>query len=230
MSFSSSRIALKGLSLALAAGLSLFASLPVAGKTLRVGVTNTPADAGIFIADKKGFFRQEGLDVTLMSMTIPADMIEALRTGAIDIGGSIVSPLLFNVAANARMKVVADRGSPGQPNNHFSLLVRADHMVAGRFQTLGDLRGMRIAIPPMSVNNSSSRLMAILQEAGLDWDDVRPVEVNMSAFSTGLKSMQPSAPSRCRVSSYSGGRRVVLPRRTGSIPISRSGCCSILHR
>ena len=182
MSFSSSRIALKGLSLALAAGLSLFASLPVAGKTLRVGITNTPADAGLFIADKKGFFRQEGLDVMLMSITNPADMLEALRSGAIDIGGSIVSPLLFNVAANARMKVVADRGSTGQPNNHFSLLVRADHMVAGRFQTLADLRGMRIAIPPMSVNNSSSRLMAILQEAGLDWDDVRPVEVGVGQY------------------------------------------------
>jgi NitT/TauT family transport system substrate-binding protein len=182
MNISSSCFAMRGLSLALAAGLCLFASMPAAGKNLRVGVTNTPSDAGLFIADKKGFFRQEGLDVTLMSIANPADMLEALRTGAIDIGGSIVSPLLFNVAANARIKVVADRGSPGQPNNHFSLLVRADHMVAGRFQTLGDLRGMRIAVPPMAVNNSSSRLMAILQEAGLDWDDVRPVEVGIGQY------------------------------------------------
>lgn len=182
MNFISSLLATGPLSLALAACLSLFVSMPVAGKTLRVGVTNTPSDAGIFIADKKGFFRQEGLDVKLMGVTNPADMLEALRTGAIDIGGSIVSPLLFNVAVNARMKVVADRGSPGQPNNHFSLLVRADHFVSGRFKTLADLRDMRIAVPPMAMNNSSSRLMAILQEAGLDWDDVRPIEVGVGQY------------------------------------------------
>ena len=53
--------------------------------TLKVGTINATADAAIFIAMEKGYFRDEGIEIELQEFATSALMIPPLATGQLDI-------------------------------------------------------------------------------------------------------------------------------------------------
>ena len=161
--------------------------LPEPVRTVTVGTTGTATDIGLHIAIQKGYFREEGLKIELSAQTGPGRMLDRLRNGALDVGGAIASPALYNAAADGAFKIVADKGSLRPMQNHFSLLVRADHIKSGRYKSLSDLKGMRIAVPGIANNNASARLNAILNAGGLKWDDVTTFD---SGFAQHLLNFQ----------------------------------------
>ena len=57
---------------------------------VRVGLAQTSSDVGFFIADKKGYFKQEGLAVTFTPFDLAAKMIAPLGAGQLDVGGITV--------------------------------------------------------------------------------------------------------------------------------------------
>src|SRR3954453_10821015 len=73
--------------LASIAGLSLLASLTLAApanaqtEKVLIGITNAATDAGFFIADKKGYFRAEGIEVTMTPFASAAGMVAPLGRG-----------------------------------------------------------------------------------------------------------------------------------------------------
>ena len=59
-------------------------SMPIcAAQTITVGTTNSTSDAPIFIADRKGYFRTEGLDVKIVAFRSASDMVAPLGAGQI---------------------------------------------------------------------------------------------------------------------------------------------------
>lgn len=144
-------------------------------QTVRVGNVNTVSDIGIYIADKKGYFKAEGLDVTLTPFSSAAQMVAPLGAGQLDVGGGTISAGLYN--ANARaigILIVADKGSTKPGYTFSSLMIRKDHMDSGRFKTLADLKGMKIATAGPGTGNVAT-LWAALEKAGLKYSDVEVV-------------------------------------------------------
>nr|MBA2690379.1 ABC transporter substrate-binding protein [Burkholderiales bacterium] len=91
---------------------------------VRIGIPNVSSDVGFFIADKKGYFRQEGLNVTFTSFNSAAKMMAPLGAGQLDVGGGTVSAGLYNaVARGIHLKIVADKGSIKPGYGFSSLLV-----------------------------------------------------------------------------------------------------------
>jgi NitT/TauT family transport system substrate-binding protein len=65
----------------------------------------------IFIADKKGYFREEGLEVKVVNFRSAADMVAPLGAGQLEAGAGSASAGLYNaVARGIRIKIVADKG------------------------------------------------------------------------------------------------------------------------
>src|SRR5947209_17902603 len=64
-----------------------------------VGVTMSTSDAPIYIAERKGFFRDEGLDVKIINFRSAADMVAPLGAGQIDAGAGSASAGLYNAVA-----------------------------------------------------------------------------------------------------------------------------------
>src|SRR3977135_2237119 len=62
-------------------------SLAADSVTVRVGIANASSDVGFFIADRKGYFRQEGIDVTFTAFDSAAKMVAPLGLGRLDVGG-----------------------------------------------------------------------------------------------------------------------------------------------
>jgi NitT/TauT family transport system substrate-binding protein len=136
------------------------------------------SDIGFFIADKKGYFHDEGLDVELTHIDVSPQMTAPLGMGQLDVGAGTVAVNIYNaVARNIGLRVVADKGSI-RPGYGFSgLLVRKDLVESGRFKSFKDLKGMRIAVGTFGSSNASA-VNEALKKGGLRWSDASMVEIN----------------------------------------------------
>ncbi len=168
-----------------AAGL-LALSLPAQAQKVRVGLVGTGSDIGIFIADRKGYFKAEGLEVEMISFTTAAKMIAPLGAGQLDVGGGTVAAGLYNAAArNIDIKIVADKGSIRPGYNFSSLVLRKDLVESGRYKSFADLKGMKVAIAAYGTGNAAT-LMAALEKGGLKWSDVDTVELGFPQHVAGM--------------------------------------------
>src|SRR5438876_9577947 len=66
---------------------------------VRVGIVNASSDVGFFIADKKGYFRQEGISVSFTEFDSGARMVAPLGAGPLDVGAGSVAACLYNAVA-----------------------------------------------------------------------------------------------------------------------------------
>jgi NitT/TauT family transport system substrate-binding protein len=140
-----------------------------------VGIVEASSDIGFLIADHKGYFRDEGIDVTITPFDSGARMIAPLGVGQLDVGGGSASAGLYNaVARGIAIKIVADKASTPPGYGFQPLLVRTDLVESGRYTSLGDLKGMTIAgSAPGSA--STSTLNEALKQGGLTYSDVERV-------------------------------------------------------
>src|SRR5437764_15310016 len=77
----------------------LFLALGAQAAPIRVGTTNSSSDAPLFIAEKKGYFKQEGLQVEFTSFDSAARMIAPLGAGQLEVGAGSPAAGFFNAAA-----------------------------------------------------------------------------------------------------------------------------------
>src|SRR4029079_14983494 len=98
-----------------------------AADQVKIGISRTLSDAGYCVADAKGFFRDEGMDVSITGFNSAAKMIAPLDTGELDVGGGTVSAGFYNaVGRGILMKIVADQASIQPGYGYSSLMVRKD--------------------------------------------------------------------------------------------------------
>ena len=164
-------------------------AMPAQGQSLRlvkVGITNLSSDIGLFLAEKRGYFRDEGLKVELIPLDAGAKMIAPLGSGDIDVGAGATSAGLYNaVNRGLKIKIVADKGTNRAEYSYKALMVRTDLIESGQFKTLADLKGKKVAIIAKGAADESVINQAVLK-AGLADNDIEriflPFSQHMSAF------------------------------------------------
>jgi NitT/TauT family transport system substrate-binding protein len=135
---------------------------------VKVGVLNSLSDAGIYVAADRGYFQEEGLNVTLERFGNTAEMTAPLASGQLEVGAGAPTPSFFNaVSRDIPVKLVADKGLNSRGHGFNALVVRKDLVDSGQVQTLADLRGLKMASPsqnsPMELQVDSG-----LRPLGLD--------------------------------------------------------------
>ena len=169
----------------------LFACVPpgvAAAQTLTVGATSSTSDAPIYIADKQGYFRAEGLDVKVTNFRSAADMVAPLGAGQLEAGAGSASAGLHNaVARGIAIKIVADKASSPPGYGGTKILVRKDHVDSGRYRELKDLKGMKFAMNAPGVSNTST-LNTLLKSVGLKYSDVETVDMPLPDHVAALKN------------------------------------------
>lgn len=162
------------------AGLLLAASMATgasADDKVVAGVTTTSADAGMFIAADKGYFKEQGLDVELKTFSSALPMMSATATGQIDVARGAQSAGLFNgFARGIEFKMVADGGSLSKGGGYLALAVRQD--LADKIKSAKDLKGMKVGIAGQG-GTSDIVLDHFLQQDGLSLDDVQRVSIGI---------------------------------------------------
>lgn len=139
---------------------------------LNVGVIGASSDAPFFIADKRGYFKHEGLAVSFVRFDSAAKAIAPLGTGELDVAGGATSAALYNaVKRGVGIRIVADKAKNAKDHGFAALMVRKDLIDSGRVRSLKDFKGLKVAIS--AVGNSEAFLVDVaLQQAGLDLADI----------------------------------------------------------
>lgn len=180
----------RAISATLALGLVLGVAHPVAAADkVQVGIISNGSDAPFFIADSKGYFHQEGIDVTLTTFDSAGKMIAPLGTGELDVGSGATSAGLYNAAGRGiAIRIVADRARMATGYNYQTLMIRKELVDSGKFKTLKDLKGLKIALAAPSISTGSA-LNEAAKKGGISYNDVEKVYLSfpqqVTAFATG---------------------------------------------
>jgi len=157
---------------ALTAALALLAQPALAQDkmTLILDWFVNPDHAPIIVAQEKGFFTEEGLDVEVVAPADPADPPKLVAAGKADLAISYQPQLHLQVHQGLPLKRVGTLVAT--PLN--CLMVKAD----GPVQTIADLKGKKVGY---SVSGVEEALVGqILKTAGLSMGDIEMVNVNWS--------------------------------------------------
>ena len=139
------------------------------------GYTRNTGDVGVFVADEKGYFKQENIEFKLTFFDSGARMVAPLGTGELDIGSAPMSLGLYNAATRKiDNRVVADRGRTAPGYMYQTLMVRKDLIESGRFRSYADLKGMKVAIIAQGI-----AILSVLNEAakkgGVRYEDIEKI-------------------------------------------------------
>ncbi len=157
---------------------------------VKVGLLMINADAGVFVALEKGYFREQGLTVESNYFSSSGGLqMAALTTGELDAGSGSISPGIYNaVAGGVNMRVVASKSRVG-PRGSGKFMVRRSLAEAGRPISIKDIKGKVIAL---NSAGGSSRLYldGLLKKGGLRETDVvvrvMPFNDAVGALSQGV--------------------------------------------
>ncbi|MEW9550446.1 ABC transporter substrate-binding protein [Nonomuraea sp. NPDC050783] len=141
---------------------------------LLIGVVPVPSSAPLFIAEKRGLFRQEGLTVRTEIIQAPQAVMPKILNGSMDAFlTSYVSLMAINDSGAARLKLLqhSQEAAPGVAG----VVVAKDSPV----RTAADLKGRTIAVNVLKALGQTLT-NAHLQQAGLRPEDVKYVPVQFA--------------------------------------------------
>jgi len=149
----------------------------------RIGYIQHASALAFFVAQDKGYFKEEGLDIDFIQLGYK-EYTDALITGRVDVISPASFPILFGIESEraGSIKFFHAAGEKRGGELVYGVLVREDSNIS----TLQNLKGMRIAVDhPVTLVN----MKLILSKIGLDPDrDVNIMQIDKSIVLTALLS------------------------------------------
>ena len=138
-----------------------------------VGVVSSSSDGGIFIANERGYFKQEGIDLDIQRFQTLVDMVAPLTGGQLQIAAGGLAASLYNaVDRGVALRIVADKGQAPSPEWDFAaLMIRKDLIDSGRVKDFKDLKGLTLVTSGRG-NSPEVALATALKKGGLTLQDV----------------------------------------------------------
>jgi NitT/TauT family transport system substrate-binding protein len=155
-----------------AAGAPAAASAPLSPPVaVKFGDLPATSNAGIYIALDRGYFREEGLDVTMEVFDSFERAIPPLATNQLDVAGGGVNAGMFSaIGRGLPLRIVAGISGNGAYTSS-ALVVRKELIDSGRVKDFPDLKGLRIALLSKS-SGLGAEYARILQKGGFTEDDI----------------------------------------------------------
>jgi NitT/TauT family transport system substrate-binding protein len=149
---------------------------------LRVGLLPISETLGAVVANQKGFFKEENLDVELTKFNSGAAAVPVLQSGRLDIAFSNTVSTLQAIGQGIDLVILAPaavvRKSP--PDTAIALIARK-----GEITSMKQLEGKRVAVNAL---NSTAWLhaVAMLEKHGVDHTKVRFLELPFPQMNDAL--------------------------------------------
>lgn len=147
-----------------------------------------------YLAKEKGYFAEEGLDVTIDQGEGSAATVSRIMSGAYDAGFGDMNAIIQNAATNPDEAPVMVYQIYNQPP--FAVLTKAD----GPVENLTSLEGLNVGAPPGSA--STKLFPALATAAGFDAEKVELISVKSNLQEQMLVQDQVSASLVFNVTSY----------------------------
>jgi NitT/TauT family transport system substrate-binding protein len=136
-------------------------------------VLGSSSDAAVFIANDKGYFKDEGIEIDFQRFQSLVDMVAPVSANQLDIAtGGLAAGLYNAINRDVQVAVVADKGGTPSPRFEFSsLMIRKDLIDSGKVKDYKDLKGLNLVTSGKGVSPEVSLAFA-LKKAGLTLNDV----------------------------------------------------------
>jgi NitT/TauT family transport system substrate-binding protein len=135
------------------------------------------SDSGVLIANAKGWFAEEGLNLDVVPFDTAGNMTSPLSTNQIDAGGGSIGAGLFNaVARGVPIVIAADKGTTSTNHGYLGLVVRKALVDGGQFKSMADLKGKKIALSGPAIAPEVA-LANLLASEGMSMNDVETVQL-----------------------------------------------------
>ena len=123
----------------------LLAATPGAAEPVKVGIVKTSASGHVFIALEKGYFAEEGLEVTLIPFEAAQPVAIAVVTGNLDIGVSALTAALYALGGQGALRLVAGQSRDLPTYQNINYLASNRAYEAG-LRTPKDIAGHSVAL------------------------------------------------------------------------------------
>ncbi|NJP98828.1 ABC transporter substrate-binding protein [Nonomuraea sp. FMUSA5-5] len=153
---------------------------------ITVGALPIPDPVSLYIANAKGFFKEEGLTVTPKTITGGAAAIPAIENGSLDISQTNYVSTFMAVSQGKKIKLVADMYQAAP--NTFNIMVPKDSPI----KTVADLKGKTVLVNNLK-NIAQLAVTSQLKVAGLSETDVKFVEKPFPEMGNTIQSGQADA-------------------------------------
>lgn len=159
--------------------------------TVNVGYVQLPIFSPLFVADAKGYFKDEGIDVNMEAIKSGQDSIALASSGKLDAVLAGFSAGMFNaIDTGLDVKVVgsmgvADGGTEKPPS---ALIVSKKLYDSGEVKTVADLKGRKIGALGGAGATSAFYVGMALKDAGLSMGDVSFEQLSSPDIPTAIKT------------------------------------------
>lgn len=156
---------------------------------VHIGVIGILAEAGLYTANERGYFKDEGLEADFQRGIFGPEAMPALATGRLDaVGGAFGLEVINAIQRGIAIRLVASMNNyiPGWDAGY--LTVRKPLIDSGRVKDWKDLKGLKIALVAPQPNMTDYFASHYLALGGLTIDDVTTVNVPFDQMITALRT------------------------------------------
>jgi NitT/TauT family transport system substrate-binding protein len=162
----------------LAACVILCVAPSLAADKVTIAYIGGTADVGFYIADAKGFLKDEGIEANFVVFDSSARMVAPLATGEVDVASGAVGAGTYNALERGiKLRAVADKARNKGVYSYQGLIVRKALYDSGKVRSLKDIKGLKFAMTAPGSNES-----AVLAEA-LGSVGLKPADMDLTQLS-----------------------------------------------
>jgi NitT/TauT family transport system substrate-binding protein len=169
------------------AALSIIASLAVvparAETNIKIGYTASTDSNALFVAQKEGIFKKNGLAVQLQLITLNSNLPAALQSDSVQIAGPSTSVVLQAIDGGLDLVAIAGGATTSKQATNYAIVVKSDSGIAKP----ADFVGKRVGVPGLGAT-LHILFRQWLDERGVDSKSVQFVETPFSQMNDFLKS------------------------------------------
>ncbi|MCL1058726.1 ABC transporter substrate-binding protein [Shewanella gelidimarina] len=171
------KVMIKGAMAVLIASYSLMASADDKAMTLMLDWFVNPNHGPVIIAQQKGYFRDEGLTITIQEPADPSMPAKLVAANNVDLAISYQTSLTIDVAAG--LPLIRSATLIATPLNTLMVLDN------GNINSLADLKGKKVGIS--IAGNEEATIGTMLKTEGVDFSEIKIINVGW-ALSSSLAS------------------------------------------
>ena len=137
------------------------------------------ADVGFYIADAKGYLKEEGIEAKFTVFDSAARMVAPLATGEIDVGSGTVGSGTYNALERGiTLRAVADKARNLGVYSYQGLVVRKALYDSGEVRSLKDLKGRKFGMT-IQTGNEAAVLDEAMRTVGMTVRDLDLTQLSM---------------------------------------------------
>jgi NitT/TauT family transport system substrate-binding protein len=158
-------------------------------QTVDVGLVQLAIFAPLYVADAKGYFADEGIELNLETVKSGQDAIPLASSGQLDVVAAGFSAGMFSaIESGLDVKVVGSMGvSDGNTESSPTDLVVSSQLVdSGEIASVADLAGRKVGAAGGPGGTGAYLLALALEEAGLTINDVEIVNLGNPDMPTAI--------------------------------------------